>query len=92
MQPTIELPEAWKAVSQPPSLFCRYEFKSYAQTREFLDGLVVLSEETRLFPDLGFARTFVNITLRGRDGAAPGGAEIDYARRAAVLAAAWTGP
>ncbi|MBR1137034.1 MULTISPECIES: 4a-hydroxytetrahydrobiopterin dehydratase [Bradyrhizobium] len=92
MQPTIELPEAWKAVSQPPSLFCRYEFKSYAQTREFLDGLAVLSEETRLFPDLGFARTFVNITLRGRDGAAPGVAEIDYARRAAVLAAAWTGP
>ncbi|CAL76117.1 hypothetical protein BRADO2282 [Bradyrhizobium sp. ORS 278] len=77
-------------MSQPPSLFRRYEFASYAQTREFLDALAVLSEETRLFPDLGFARTFVNITLRGRDGGVPGPAEIDYARRAAVLAAAWT--
>lgn len=87
MSCTLDLPEGWKTVANPPSLFRRYEFGSYAETREFLDRLALLSEETGLFPDLGFSRNYVNITIHaGRDGA--GEAELAYARQAAELAAA----
>ncbi len=88
MSCTLELPDGWKTVANPPSLFRRYEFSSYAETREFLDRLAVLSEETGLFPDLGFAKTYVNITIRnpGKDG--PGEEQIAYAKRAASLAEA----
>lgn len=86
MSCTLDMPPGWKIVANPPSLFRRYEFGSYAETREFLDGLALLSEETGLFPDLGFAKTYVNITLRNPAGGAPGEAELAYARRAATLA------
>jgi 4a-hydroxytetrahydrobiopterin dehydratase len=88
MSETLPLPAGWKPVSHPPSLFCRYEFTCYAATREFLDGLMLLSEETQLFPDLGFGKTHVNVTIHGRNGGMPGDAEIDFAARAASLAAA----
>lgn len=88
MSETLPLPAGWKPVSHPPSLFCRYEFKDYAGTREFLDGLMLLSEETKLFPDLGFGKTHVNVTIRGPNGAMPGPAEIEFAERAASLATA----
>jgi 4a-hydroxytetrahydrobiopterin dehydratase len=86
MSCTLELPDGWVSVTSPPSLFRRYEFASYGQTREFLDRLGLLSEETRLFPDLSFAKTYVNITIRGPGGKMPGPAEIDYACQAAALA------
>ena len=86
MSDTMPLPTGWKPVAQPPSLFCRYEFASYAATREFLDGLMLLSEETRLFPDLGFGKTHVNVTIHGQNGRAPGNVEIEFATRAACLA------
>ncbi len=88
MSETLPLPAGWKPVSHPPSLFCRYEFASYAGTREFLDGLMLLSEETGLYPDLGFGKTHVNVTIHGRDGKMPGGAELEFAARAACLAVA----
>jgi pterin-4a-carbinolamine dehydratase len=88
MTETLPLPTGWKPVSSPPSLFCRYEFASYAQMREFLDGLTLLSEETRLFPDLGFGKTYVNVTIHGIDGQMPGPAEVAFAARAACLAVA----
>ena len=88
MSETLPLPAGWKPVAHPPSLFCRYEFDSYAGTREFLDGLMLLSEETKLFPDLGFGKTHVNVTIHGPDGKMPGPAELDFAVRAASLAVA----
>ena len=48
------VPEGWTAVERPPSLFRRFEFAAYAQTRGFLDRLAALSEQTGVFPDLGF--------------------------------------
>ncbi|MBV9655020.1 MAG: 4a-hydroxytetrahydrobiopterin dehydratase [Acetobacteraceae bacterium] len=83
MSRIMELPPGWKLVTSPLSLFRRYEFASYAETREFLDRLAVLSEETGLFPDLGFAKTYVNITIAGADGD-----RLAYAMRAASLAEA----
>jgi pterin-4a-carbinolamine dehydratase len=86
MSDTLILPSGWKPVAHPPSLFRRYEFASYGETREFLDRLLVLSHETRLFPDLGFGKTHVNVTLHGADGKAPGDAELEFASRASLLA------
>jgi pterin-4a-carbinolamine dehydratase len=88
MSEALPLPAGWKPVSNPPSLFCRYEFVNYAETREFLDGLTLLSEEMRLFPDLGFGKTYVNVTIHGPDGQMPGPAEIHFAARAACLSVA----
>lgn len=42
----------------------RIEFSDYATTREFLERLNTLSEQTRQFPDISFGRTYVNLTLR----------------------------
>ncbi len=88
MSETLPLPAGWKPVAHPPSLFCRYQFNSYSETREFLDGLMLLSEETQLYPDLGFGKTHVNVTIHGRDGKMPGPTEVEFAARAARLAVA----
>jgi pterin-4a-carbinolamine dehydratase len=82
----VNLAQGWELVERPPSLFRRYEFASYRDTRAFLDGLAGLSNETGLFPDLGFGRTHVNVTLYGVEGGVPGEAEFDFAHRAAALA------
>jgi len=76
----------WKVVERPPSLFRRFEFESYARTRAFLDRLAGLSEETGLFPDLGFGSKHVNVTVYGTNGAQPDTAEAQFAQRAAALA------
>lgn len=82
----LPLPEGWKSVQHPPSLFRRFQFASYRDTRAFLDRLAALSEETGLYPDLGFGPTHVNVTVYGADGRAPGKAETDFAGRAGGLA------
>jgi hypothetical protein len=41
---------------------------------------------TGLYPDLGFGKTYVNVTIYGKDGQMPGRAEIEFASRAAALA------
>ena len=81
---TIAIPDGWTSVASPPALFRRYEFGSYRETRAFLDRLATLSKETRIFPDLGFGKTYVNVTLRAADGGEPSGAELRYAERAAA--------
>jgi pterin-4a-carbinolamine dehydratase len=88
MADTLAIPEGWKPVTNPPSLFKRYEFASYARTREFLDRLMLISEESRIFPDLGFGKTYVNVTLRGEGSAMPSSPEIEYASRANTMAEA----
>jgi pterin-4a-carbinolamine dehydratase len=86
MSGTLPPPEGWDAVQHPPSLFRRFQFASYRETRAFLDRLAALSEETGLYPDLGFGPTHVNVTVYGPDGKAPGDREIDFAGKAAKLA------
>lgn len=74
------LPEGWQTVKSPPALFRRFEFADYAQTREFLDKLAELSEETGLHPDLSFGKTYANVTIAIADGT-PGVSERDFATR-----------
>jgi len=80
------LPEGWQSVQHPPSLFRRFEFANYAETRGFLDDLARLSEECGLFPDLGFGRTYVNVTLHGGYDQPGGVAEVEFAGRVGALA------
>ena len=83
---TVSLPEGWKQVQHPASLFRRFQFESYRDTRAFLDRLAALSEQTGLYPDLGFGPTHVNVTVYGEDGNAAGHLEVDFAGRAGALA------
>lgn len=42
----------------------RIEFADYGNTRDFLERLNNLSEQTQCFPDISFGRTYVNLTVR----------------------------
>jgi pterin-4a-carbinolamine dehydratase len=77
-----ELPEGWETGGKPPSLFRRFAFGSYADTRAFLDALAALSEETGIHPqNINFGSTYVNITLEAEDGVALTEAEHALAAR-----------
>ena len=82
----LYLPEGWQSVKHPPSLFRRFEFASYAETRSFLEDLARLSEECGVFPDLGFGRTYVNVTVHSGHDDHGGVAEVEFAGRAGSLA------
>lgn len=57
------IPEHWSAVGKTGAVTRRFEFEEYAATSAFLDGVNALSEETGVYPDLGFATTYVNVTI-----------------------------
>lgn len=77
-------PEGWTAVERPPSLYRRFEFPAYAETRAFLDRLAALSNDTGLYPDLSFSRTYVNVTVHGPD-AGVGAEERTFAARVETI-------
>ena len=79
-------PEGWTEVERPPSLYRRFEFAAYSETRAFLDRLADLSKETGLYPDLSFARTYVNVTVYGSGEAAVGADARKFAARAGAIA------
>lgn len=79
-------PEGWTEVERPPSLYRRFEFAAYSETRAFLDRLASLSKETGLYPDLSFTRTHVNVTVYGSGGEAVGAEARKFAARAAAIA------
>ena len=77
-----ELPEGWETHGKPPTLFRRFAFGSYADTRAFLDALAALSEETGIHPqNINFGSTYVNVTLEAEDGVALTEAEHALAAR-----------
>lgn len=78
-----ELPEGWEARGKPPTLFRRFAFDRYAETRDFLDALAALSEETGIHPqNINFGSTYVNVTLEAADGVAL--TEADHALAAKI--------
>jgi len=79
-------PEGWTAVESPPSLYRRFEFAAYPETRAFLDRLAGLSKETGLYPDLSFTRTYVNVKVYGSGGAAVDAEARRFAARAEAIA------
>lgn len=80
--PVVESPAGWEMRGKPPTLFRRFEFARYGQTRDFLDALAALTEETGVHPqNISFGTTYVNISLEGADGALLTEAEHTLATR-----------
>jgi pterin-4a-carbinolamine dehydratase len=60
--------QQWQERTRPVRLERRYEFQDYSTLRDFLDKAAELSEEVDLYPDMGFGRDYVNITIHLEDG------------------------
>lgn len=55
--------EQWKECIRPVRLERRYEFPDYQGLRDFLDRTAEVSEREGLYPDMGFGRDYVNVTI-----------------------------
>lgn len=59
----------WQERNRPHRLERRYQFPDYATLRDFLDRAAELSERVGLYPDMGFGRDYVNVTIHAEEGA-----------------------
>ncbi|MFO8025893.1 4a-hydroxytetrahydrobiopterin dehydratase [Thiohalophilus sp.] len=55
--------QQWQERIRPPRLERRYEFSDYQSLRDFLDRAADVSEREGLYPDMGFGRDYVNVTI-----------------------------
>jgi pterin-4a-carbinolamine dehydratase len=62
--------QTWRERPRPARLEGRYEFESYYALRDFLDAAAELSEREGLYPDMGFGRDYVNITIHAEEDSA----------------------
>ncbi|HPQ23595.1 MAG: 4a-hydroxytetrahydrobiopterin dehydratase [Gammaproteobacteria bacterium] len=62
--------QQWHERPRPARLERRYEFENYLALRDFLDCAAELSEREDLYPDMGFGRNYVNITIHADEGSA----------------------
>ncbi len=84
---TTDIPAGWESRGKPPTLFKRFTFERYGQTRDFLDALAALSEELGVHPqNINFAATYANVTLEGRDGGELADSDFAMAARIDALA------
>jgi 4a-hydroxytetrahydrobiopterin dehydratase len=60
--------QQWQQRARPVRLERRYNFKDYSTLRDFLDRAAELSEKEGLYPDMGFGRDYVNITIHVDEG------------------------
>lgn len=60
--------EQWQQRNRPARLERRYQFEDYDSLRNFLDRVAELSEREGYFPDMGFGRDYVNITIYADEG------------------------
>ena len=60
--------QQWQERARPVRLERRYDFKDYSTLRDFLDRAAELSEKEGLYPDMGFGRDYVNITIHVEEG------------------------
>ena len=61
--------DQWQERQRPNRLERRYQFPDYPALRDFLDRAAELSEQEGLYPDMGFGRDYVNITIHAEEGA-----------------------
>jgi pterin-4a-carbinolamine dehydratase len=59
--------EQWQERNRPHRLERRYQFPDYPTLRDFLDRAAELSEREGLYPDLGFGRDYVNVTIHAAE-------------------------
>lgn len=57
----------WQERNRPVRLERRYQFENYDSLRDFLDRAAELSEREGFYPDMGFGRDYVNITIHVED-------------------------
>ena len=55
--------DEWQERKKPARLERRYLFPDYGTLRDFLEDAAGLSERENLYPDMGFGKDYVNITL-----------------------------
>lgn len=55
--------EQWQERNKPARLEQRYAFQDYRSLRDFLERAAGLSAREDLFPDIGFGKDYVNITI-----------------------------
>ncbi len=60
--------QQWQERNRPARLEKRYEFQDYDALRDFLDRAADLSEKEGYYPDMGFGRDYVNITIHVDEG------------------------
>jgi len=53
----------WKERKRPNRLENQYQFEDYEDLRDFLDQAAELSEKEEYYPDMGFGRDYVNVTI-----------------------------
>lgn len=58
----------WKERARPIRLERRYVFENYDALRDFLDCAAELSEREGFYPDMGFGRDYVNVTIHADEG------------------------
>lgn len=77
------LAQGWEAHAKQQTLFRRFSFETYAQTRQFLDALAALTESGGVHPQsINFGSNYVNVTL---DPAESGQADVPLALRINAL-------
>jgi len=59
--------DQWRERSRPERLERRYQFVDYESLRDFLERAAALSEREGLYPDMGFGKDYVNMTIHGDD-------------------------
>lgn len=59
--------QQWQQKTRPERLERRYQFVDYESLSNFLDRAAALSEREGLYPDMGFGRDYVNMTIHGAD-------------------------
>lgn len=59
----------WQERKRPARLERRYSFDSFDSLRDFLDAAADVSETMNYYPDMGFGRNYVNITIHADEGA-----------------------
>ena len=77
---------SWTERDRPASLSRRFFFAGYGETRDFLDRVAALSEETGIHPDISFGRDYANLSVNALEGEALSEAERDFARQVDTLA------
>jgi 4a-hydroxytetrahydrobiopterin dehydratase len=63
----LAMSQQWQERARPARLERRYQFSDYSSLSDFLERAAALSEREGLYPDMGFGRDYVNMTIHGAD-------------------------
>ena len=59
--------QQWQERTRPERLERRYQFVDYESLSDFLNRAAELSEREGLYPDMGFGRDYVSMTIHGSE-------------------------